>query len=64
MGSTMDSRYWVCPSCFCQFDWEDGSAEAHDADKCRQSQDAAAKPKKTNMKEVYESLRKKANRER
>lgn len=22
MGSSMDSRYWVCPTCCKQFDWE------------------------------------------
>jgi hypothetical protein len=30
MGSTMDSRYWVCPHCFSQLDWEvEGEVEGH-----------------------------------
>lgn len=26
MGSVMDSRYWTCPDCFRQFDWENDNA--------------------------------------
>jgi hypothetical protein len=35
MGSIMDSRYWTCPSCCCQFDWEKGEPQGHDSDECR-----------------------------
>ena len=27
MGSIMDSRYWVCPECFTQFDWDSQAEE-------------------------------------
>lgn len=57
MGSSMDSRYYVCPHCFRQFDWNDGSAQSHDSIACgkreqaRRSNDkpikASKKPNKT-----------------
>lgn len=37
MGSSHDSRYWVCPHCCVQFDWEaEGvdNPETHDQDRC------------------------------
>lgn len=63
MGSIMDSRYWTCPSCCTQFDWEDGGAESHHPEQCRRSRAADAqwqadvqKGRKLLNKRVRESL--------
>lgn len=39
MGSIMDSRCWVCPSCCHQFDWKSKTSNPsdHDEDKCEKS---------------------------
>jgi len=42
MGSSRDSRYWTCPSCCVEFDWEDGSAENHHPEQCRRKMADAA----------------------
>ena len=34
MGSIMSSRYWTCPNCFRQFDYQVGFT--HSKDTCRQ----------------------------
>lgn len=41
MGSILNSRYWTCPHCFTQFDWEASESssnhpDSHDSDKCLQ----------------------------
>jgi transposase-like protein len=38
----MSSRYWTCPSCCTQFDWQDGSAGQHSEKLCRQQQKTRA----------------------
>lgn len=35
MGSILHGRYWTCPQCLNQFDWEDGSAKNHHPEQCR-----------------------------
>lgn len=47
MGSIMDSRYWTCPHCCTQFDWNNKTRgpDSHDAEKCRKRKVALhAKP--------------------
>ena len=54
MGSSMDSRYWTCPSCNKQFDWEAGHRRIakHDPAKCMAKIESKDKPKK-DTKFVY-----------
>lgn len=40
MSSILSSRYWTCPCCFQQFDWQadresKNHPENHDVQKCR-----------------------------
>ncbi len=48
MGSSADSRYWTCPSCNKQFDWETGHRRVarHDPAKCMAQIESKDKPKK------------------
>ena len=44
MGSSHDSRYWTCPSCCTQFDWDDDSAPSkHHPEACRRARADDAK---------------------
>jgi hypothetical protein len=48
MGSVMDSRYWVCPSCFRQFDWEaptnsPNNPNNHDEKECEKKEQEESK---------------------